>query len=280
MSAAWDGLGRDEATRRFDEYVAGHPAALQRFDEAYTSRRGKRKDLTFRPDSLVTVFRWAMKRFRLPPSPLPAGELDSPSAATVYWAGFDPVEYCRLGHELAAVADGIGSYVAETILRADDRAGWWLEPDPKNGGYNQPAVRVGDGLWLPVQAAALCSKGWRKLDLGYGNRADDPDRLADHVATVLANAGPSTGSGSAAGPDADDDFSTDYVAPSLHLAFSDEVAYERSEAIDRFVAEAADLPSIDRVRREDRELVIADVHDGAMPDAVIAELQALWSGAG
>lgn len=263
---SWDDLDRIEAEQIFERYIDGHAARLADFEKAYSANRGKKRDLSYRPDSLDAVWKWAMKRFQLPATPLPASEVEG--ARAIFWAPFDPIEYCRLGHDLAALTDGLGAYVAETILRADTGAAWSLEDDRRNGGYNEPAVRVGDGMWRPIQATYLCSKGWRGLDLGYGNNANDPRRLREVVGAILD-------AGRASSPAAAD-VEIESLGASLHLTFSDEVAHGESDAVDRFVGELNNVKTIRMAHREDRDVVVAELDHGQDGDTAAIEVEQLW----
>ena len=281
----WDDLTKREATEIFDQYVADHPVRLAQFIADATARGVDPDDLDFGRASLERI--WPILVRTAPPEPDTPEDLDREDLPL--WAAFRLPYARRIGRRRVELATLIAAYLAECVLRADPANRWVIGDVKGQEGYRKPLLAFGDRARISTEsliattltralddsdfhhAQSVASSGLRRLfDLRMGIDLDTP--LDAPVGSVAVPA------------DRDDGHADrlevhEQGGGSFHVTVAEEVDDELSSRIDRFVAQFGAVDRIDRVIRDDRDvlLVTAPTMDAFHLGTVLAEM---WQSGG
>lgn len=241
-------LTRSEAVQVLDEVIAGHQARTEQLLAQVNAAGGPARELDFTMDSLVPLWRWLVKRQRLPKVAAMDSELRRHHPA--WWYDYWP-RYAQLfGADLSALATSVADYAAACVMRVVPRSAWALGAD-RLSDLRQPVLRVADDTAFSVHEDTL-SLMWAALSGRTGAR--QPDAFLNLVQRwVRAAHETSSREAPASNP-----FRIIVIRNEpfdYQITLADEVAWDEGTTTS-FIASLRSDARLERVVHEDREVIL------------------------
>jgi hypothetical protein len=240
----WSELSRKEAKEILAAYLRDHPALVADLVEEIRSSGDDVGRFDFSRGSLSAAWTWLTTRHE--PPERRASDEEMRASGPPWWYEFHPQFGQQLGPDLSRTATRLAAYFAETILRTSPGTEWMVDSD-RGGFYNQPVLQLpNDRRVSPNQVVLFSVLKWAD-----GSFAP-PDRLTnlyDLWTARPAKEPPVRTSPYDVERGAEGQFET-------VVSFDDEVAHEEEQRIARLVTTLAQVPGIERVVHEDREIIL------------------------
>ena len=203
--------------------------------------------LNFEPADLVGVWEWFVATQERPRGPATDDEMRR--ANPPWWYDF----YSPLGRQIGPIAarlvSPLAAYLSETIIRARPASKWVLgtgRDDP--GIQGAPVLAVdGGGRFLPDAVVLSCVAGWSRGDPTSPENLLFLHGIYTGLKVVYPPFAATTPYSIARGRPGE--FETEIIV-------ADEVAWDEDPRIDDLVAALGSIRGIERVVREDREVVL------------------------
>jgi hypothetical protein len=240
----WSELSRKEAREILAAYLRDHPTLVAACIEEVRRSGGPVEVFDFSRATLSVAWTWLMTRHE--PPERRASDDEMRASGPPWWYEFHPQFGQQLGPDLSRTATRLAAYFAETILRTSPGTEWMVDSD-RGGFYNQPVLQLpNDRRVSPNQVVLFSVLKWAD-----GSFAP-PDRLTnlyDLWTARPAKEPPVRTSPYDVERGAEGQFET-------VVSFDDEVAHEEEQRIARLVTTLAQVPGIERVVHEDREIIL------------------------
>lgn len=206
------------------------------------------------PRSLVPLWQWATSSLTKPDAPGATDPAKVPRDQWPSWARYSTEVEPVLSFESLRLIDGLVSYLAHVVLQHAPRARWQPGEYPsKRHQFRHHPMLAADHHQVYFPRSIFVKA--RKLLKGG---AVPEDALASHAEAVIAafNEGVTT---PAAPPEPLVEIEEIREEPGgydFEIGLSDELAHERSAEVDLLVRKLSDQDGIQKVLREDRDLIL------------------------
>jgi hypothetical protein len=244
-SATFDQLSKEEARALLQRYVAGRETQLAVLGAEMQRSGSPTVDLNFDRSSLVGLWAWFLASQTKPRKPATDEEMRATDPP--WWYDFYAPLGKTVGPSAGRLVSPIAAYLSEAILRARPASKWTLGTGRDDPGLERaPVLAVAGGRrFLPDAVVLTYAARWAR---GESTSAEVLSFLFGiYTGIPVASVRPVSSAPYSISRGRPNEFETEIV-------FDDEVAAD--SRIDDLVEQLAPVAGIERVIREDREVVL------------------------
>jgi hypothetical protein len=242
----FDELTKQEALALLRDYVGKRETYITELQSQMRRPGSAGIDLDFDRSSLVDVWMWFLATQQRPGGPVSDEQMRASDPP--WWYDFYSPLGRNVGPTVARLVSPIAAYFSETIVRARPASTWTLGSRRDDPGLQRAPVLAVDGgrRFLPDAVVLTYAARWARGEPAQRDILSSLFGIYTGIPFAAVHADSSMPYSIARGRA--DDFETEIV-------FDEEVAAE-DYLIDRLVERLAPVHGIDRVVREDREVVL------------------------